>query len=162
MSRTSLLSLCLSLTASAAFAQGTPPAGQPPAAGDPATQQQQPPAGRRAPRPYAQVITARAHTEKGGITVHRVDDRYFFEVPDSLMGRDYLMVTRVGGAPAGEGGSQTAGNSLNERMVRWHRVNDRVVLQTVSPLMVADESLPIARSVAENNVGAVLGGFPVE
>src|SRR5437764_777713 len=76
-----------------------PPAQQP----DPATQGNA--AGRRGPRPYAQVITARAHTEKGGITVHKVDDRYFFEVPDSLMGRDFLMVTRVSGVPAGGSGS---------------------------------------------------------
>src|SRR5262245_8655596 len=96
----------------------------------PTQQQQQPPATdaaaqppRRGLRPYAQVITARAITDRGGITVHRVDDRYFFEVPDSLVGRDFLMVTRVSGAPSGSGGFQTAGTSLNERMVRWEKVN---------------------------------------
>ena len=87
---------------------------------------------RRGPRPYAQVIPARAHTERGGITVHRVDDRYFFEVPDSLVGRDFLMVTRVAGVPAGAGGFQSAGSSLNERLIRWDRVNDRVLLKSVS------------------------------
>jgi hypothetical protein len=116
---------------------------------------------RRGPRPYAQVIPSRAHTERGGITVHKVDDRYFFEVPDSLMNRDYLMVTRLSGAPAGAGGSQTAGNSLSERLVRWHRANDKIVLQTLSPLAAADDTLPIAKSVAENNVGAIIGAFPI-
>ena len=118
-------------TAPVALAQQTPPAGaaaQPPAegaAGASAT-------ARRGPRPYAQVIPARAHTERGGITVHRVDDRYFFEVPDSLVGRDFLMVTRVAGVPAGAGGFQSAGSSLNERLIRWDRVNDRVLLKSVS------------------------------
>jgi hypothetical protein len=132
---------------------------QPPAQG---TEGQQPgPAARRAPRPYAQVITARAHTERGGITTHKVDDRFYFEVPDSLMGRDFLMVTRVSGVPAGAGGFQSAGSSLNERMVRWERAGDRVLLRTVNPDAVADDSLPIARSVAQNNYGPIIGAFPI-
>ena len=131
----------------------TPPA-QPPAGGDAA-------AVRRGPRPYAQVIPARAHTEKGGITVHRVDDRYFFEVPDSLMGRDFLMVTRVAGVPAGSGGFQSAGSSLNERMIRWERVAERVLLKSISTDAVADDTLPIAKSVAQNNYAPILGAFPI-
>jgi len=157
--RALLATIALSSLATVATAQANPPAQQQPVRPDSSVQ---PGAGvRRGPRPYAQVITARAHTEKGGITVHRVDDRYFFEVPDSLMGRDYLMVTRVSGVPAGAGGFQSAGSSLNERMVRWARAGDRIVLQTVSPAAVADDSLPIAKSVAQNNYGAVIGAFPI-
>ena len=145
------------LTASSQTPPTTPPTQPPPApeAG------QTGPAARRGPRPYAQVITARAHTEKGGITVHRVDDRYFFEVPDSLMGRDFLMVTRVSGAPSGSGGFQTAGSSLNERMIRWERLNDRVLLKSISTDAVADDSLPIARSVAQNNFAPIIGAFSI-
>ncbi|MDQ8163307.1 MAG: DUF5118 domain-containing protein [Gemmatimonadota bacterium] len=109
--------LLVAAMATTAAAQQTPPAGAaatPPADGAAAGGA---PA-RRGPRPYAQVIPARAHTERGGITVHRVDDRYFFEVPDSLAGRDFLMVTRVAGVPAGAGGFQSAGSSLTERMIR--------------------------------------------
>ncbi len=147
-------------TATTAAAQQTPPAGvgaQPPEGAASAAGA----AARRGPRPYGQVITARALTEHGGITVHRVDDRYFFEVPDSLMGRDFLMVTRVAGVPAGAGGFQSAGSSLNERLIRWERVNDRVLLKSLSTAAVADDSLPIARSVAQNNYPAIIGAFPI-
>jgi hypothetical protein len=157
--RTLLTTIALSSLTAVATAQANPPAQQQPVRTDSAAQPG--PGVRRGPRPYAQVITARAHTEKGGITVHRVDDRYFFEVPDSLMGRDYLMVTRVSGVPAGAGGFQSAGSSLNERMVRWERAGDRIVLHTVSPTAVADDSLPIAKSVAQNNYGAIIGAFPI-
>ena len=104
-----------------------PPTQTPPADGAAAAQ---PP--RRGPRPYTQVITTKAVTERGGITVHRVDDRYFFEVPDSVMSRDFLMVTRVSGAPSGSGGFQTAGTSINERMIRWERVNERLLVKSIS------------------------------
>ncbi|WP_306523609.1 DUF5118 domain-containing protein, partial [Gemmatimonas sp.] len=124
-------------------AQATPPAGgAPPAAPVANGAQEGAPAARRGPRPYAQVITARARTEKGGISVHKVDDRFFFEVPDSLAGRDFLMVTRVSGVPAGAGGFLSAGSSLVERLVRWERVNDRVLLKSISTGAVADDSLP--------------------
>ncbi|MBL0170583.1 MAG: zinc-dependent metalloprotease [Gemmatimonadaceae bacterium] len=147
---------CLPALATAQTPPATPPAQTTPPA-DAATAN----ASRRGPRPYAQVITARAHTEKGGITVHRVDDRYFFEVPDSLMGRDFLMVTRVSGAPSGGGGFQTAGTSLNERMIRWERVNERILLRSISTDAVADDSLPIARSVAQNNFAPIIGAFTI-
>src|SRR5437588_4166146 len=91
--------LLLASSPALASAQIPPPVTRPAQQPDPAAQGNA--GARRGPRPYAQVITARAHTEKGGITVHKVDDRYFFEVPDSLMGRDFLMVTRVSGVPAG-------------------------------------------------------------
>jgi hypothetical protein len=118
-------------------------------------------AARRAPRPYAQVVTRDARTERGGITVHRIDERILFEVPDSLLGRDFLMVTRVSGVPAGSGGFQSAGSSLNERLVRWERAADRLLLKSISTDAVADTTLPISLSVAQNNFPAIIGGFPV-
>ena len=136
-----------------------PPAAQTPTGETPAAT---PGAARRTPRPYAQVITTKAHTERGGITVHKVDDRYFFEVPDSMLARDFLMVTRVAGVPAGAGGFQSAGSSLNERMVRWERVTDRVLLKSISHDAVADDTLPIAMSVAQNNYAPIIGAFPIQ
>lgn len=150
------------MVAASALAAQNPPA-VPPAA--PAAQQPAAEGGanqpRRGPRPYQQVITNRAITDRGGITVHRVDDRYFFEVPDSLIARDFLMVTRVAGVPAGSGGFQSAGSSLNERLIRWERVNDRVLLKSIQTDAVADDTLPIARSVAQNNYPAIIAAFPI-
>ena len=136
--------------------QQPPPAGaQPPAAGG-----QQPP--RRAPRPYAQVITDKAVTDAGGITVHRVDDRWFFEVPDSLVRRDFMLVSRVAGVPSNFGGFTSAGTSIEERVVRWERHLDRVLLRAIAFDAVADDSLPIALSVHNNNVGPILAAFPIQ
>jgi hypothetical protein len=144
--------------------QPAPPAGQQPTV--PGAQQgaqnpqgQQPP---RRPRPYAQVITNRAVTDAGGITVHRVEDRWFFEVPDSLAMRDFLFVTRVAGVPANFGGFTSAGTSLEDRLVRFERSQDRVVLRSLEVGAYADDSLPIARSVAENNYGPILAAFPIQ
>jgi len=114
----------------------TQPPAQQPAAAPP---QGGAPAAPRRPRPYNQVITDRAQTERGGITVHRVDDKWFFEVPDSLLNRDILFVSRLAGVPAGVGGFAFAGNEIARRVVRWSKVNDRINLASISYAAVAAE-----------------------
>ena len=151
----------LLLAASATVSAQNPPAGNPPA-----NQPGQGPQGAaaRRPRPYAQVITDRAKTERGGITVHRVDERYFFEVPDSLLNRDILFVTRNAAIPAGTTGgtSDFAGSEAARRVVRWSRVNDRIQLNSISFAAVADDTLPIAISVRNNNYPPILAAFPIQ
>lgn len=146
----------------AALAGDTLAAQQPPTRPTPAATPQQGQTARRAPRPYAQVITDRAVTDVGGITVHHVEDRWFVELPDSLLRRDFLLVSRIAGVPTRFEAFIAAGSSVAERVVRWEKQGDRVVLRTVSFDAVAADSLPIARSVASNNVGAILGAFPVQ
>src|ERR1035437_217113 len=45
-------------------------------------------------KPYKEVITAKAKTNKGLFTVHKLDDKYYFEISDSLMKREFIAVTR--------------------------------------------------------------------
>ncbi len=156
------LALCtLALSACASRAQDPAPAPAPQQQGGQAAEGQTSQQRRRA-RPYAQVVTDRAVTDTGGITVHRVEDRWLFEVPDSLMGRDFLLVSRIAGVPANFGGFLSAGTSVEERVVRWERQRDRIILRTIAYDAVADDTLPIAISVASNNVGAILAAFAIE
>ncbi len=146
---------CACLASQPAPAQQAPPPGQ---GQQPREGQQR----RTAPRPYKEVIPDRAVTDAGAITVHRVDDRWFFEVPDSLLERDFLLVSRIAGVPANFGGFTAAGASVEERVVRWERRQQTILVRSISYEAVAADSLPIARSVASNNVGPILGAFPIQ
>lgn len=137
-------------------AQAAPPAGGAAGQGGGA------PAARRAPRPYDQVITARATSDVGMITVHKVEERWFLEVPDSLAGRDFLLVGRIAGVPAGVGGFLSAGTSLSERLVRFERVGERMVLRAIPTDAYAPATSAISLSVQQNNVGPVLAAFPAQ
>ena len=53
------------------------------------------------PKPYNEVITSKAKTSRGLFTTHRQDDKYYFEIPDSLLNREILVVNRISKAPAG-------------------------------------------------------------
>lgn len=46
-------------------------------------------------QPYNKVITKGAKSDPGLFTVHKVEDEYFYEIPDSLFEREMLMVTRI-------------------------------------------------------------------
>src|ERR1700744_5505323 len=98
-----LLPILLVSLAGAAFSQGRPggragAGAAPPAAADTGARRGATP--RAQPKPYAQVITDKAITHNGLFKTHRVDDRYFFEIPDSLLGRDILVVSRIAKAGA--------------------------------------------------------------
>ena len=124
------LVLSLPLASTSMRAQQTPP----PGGGQGGGQQggQQGPAQPRAPRPYDQVITSAAKTERGVFAVHQVGERYFFEVDNAMLGRDFLLVSRISGVPAGSGGFTSAGSSVAERMVRWERRDNTVLLRSIS------------------------------
>ena len=59
-----------------------------------------PGAQRQGPRSYKDVITNKAISQKGMITVHKVEDKYYFEVPNTILGREILAVTRYIKVPA--------------------------------------------------------------
>src|ERR1700732_1951306 len=47
-------------------------------------------------KPYKEVVPATAKTSRGFLLIHKVDDRWLAEIPDSLFGRDILGCTRIG------------------------------------------------------------------
>ena len=114
------------------------------------------------PKPYAEVVTAKAVSDEGLFAVHRVDDKILFEVPDSLLGADMLLISRIAGVPANMGGFLSAGMSVNEQMVRWERQGDQVLLRKYATQAVAGDSLPIHTSVVANNFAPILASFPIQ
>ena len=113
------------------------------------------------PKPYGEVVTAEAETERGLFAVHRLGERLLFEIPDSLLNREMLAVSRIAQTPAGLSPFINAGTKTAEQVLRWQRVGDRVLLRKASYTAVADTTLPIAQSVRVNNFEPVVAAFPV-
>ncbi|MDX2266551.1 MAG: zinc-dependent metalloprotease [Bryobacter sp.] len=78
------------------------------------------------PKKYEDVITAKAKTKDGLFKVHEVNDKFYYEIPEALFGRDMLMYNEIAQAPPGVGYSGTPGNF---RMVRWSRRGNKVLLR---------------------------------
>ena len=119
-----------------------------------------PPAGDPVPRPYDRVITSQAQTKRGLFDTHRIGSRLYFELPDSLLGRELLVVPRVAKAPAGGPyGGQQVGQTL---VVRFERRDNRVLLRNVRYNIVADSAHEMARAVEASTFAPVVGSFNVE
>jgi hypothetical protein len=111
------------------------------------------------PRPYEQVITKDAKSDTGVFTVHRIRDRVYYEIPKSELGREFLWVTQIAKTTLGVG---YGGQALGNRVVRWDRVNNRVLLRSVSYEIVADRREPIARAVEAANHEPIIMAFDIE
>lgn len=111
---------------------------------------------------YNEIITKDAITDEGLYRVHKVADRYYYEIPDSLLMRDFLWISRYISIPSGLGGSYVnAGSSANEQLVMWERFENKILLKNKSYSSVAADSLPIYLSVVANNYNPTIYAFDI-
>src|SRR5690606_5836051 len=110
-------------------------------------------------KPYSQVITSEAESTDGLFKVHKLNNKYFYEIPDSLLGREMLIVTTIAKTAAGIG---YGGERTNTQMVRWDKHGDHVLLRVVSYNNSAADSLPIYQAVKNSNLEPVLYKFPIK
>ncbi|MDX1568387.1 MAG: DUF5117 domain-containing protein, partial [Longimicrobiales bacterium] len=110
------------------------------------------------PGDYEDVVPEDAVTSRGIITTHRVDDELLFEIPDSTLGRELLLVVR-----SVETSSQTdrVGSRANV-IVEWTRDGDRVVLREKNYDVTADTTEAIWRQVSHMRNGPVIAAMDVE
>jgi putative NIF3 family GTP cyclohydrolase 1 type 2 len=127
-----------------------------------ATVMAKPPAkkpGKNDPKPYNKVITKDAKSDIGLFTVHTIDDKYYYEIPDSLFDREMLMVTRISKTAAGLG---FGGGKQNTQVLRWEKKGKKIMLRVVSYNVVAADSLPVNEAVTNSNFEPVLYTFPIK
>ena len=110
-------------------------------------------------KPYNKVITKDAKSDKGLFTVHKVDDKYFYEIPDSLFNREMLTVTRIAKTATGIG---FGGGKQNTQVHRWQKKNGNVLMRVVSHEIYAADSLPVHEAVVNSNFEPVLHRFPIQ
>tara|TARA_R110002111_G_scaffold115640_1_gene176649 strand:- start:12271 stop:14757 length:2487 start_codon:yes stop_codon:yes gene_type:complete len=115
--------------------------------------------GKNDPKPYKEVITKDAKSDVGLFTVHSLDDKFFYEIPDSLFNREMLMVTRISKTASGLG---FGGGKQNTQVLRWEKKGKKVILRVVSYNVVAADSLPVNEAVLNSNFEPVLYTFPIK
>src|SRR5687767_12114371 len=133
-----------------------PPA---PPAGGPGQERPGRPDQSAEPRPYDRVITKDAKTDEGVFKVHTIKDKVYYEIPKSELNKEFLWVSQIAKTTLGVGyGGQAAGN----RVVKWERKGNRILLRNIAFDVVADPKLPVARAVQEANKNTIIMAFNVE
>ncbi len=108
---------------------------------------------------YSDVITEDAESDEGLFDVHKVDDKYYYEIPDGLLDREMLLVTRVAKTADNIG---YGGEKLNTQIVRWEKKDKNILLRHVSYENVASEEKPIYEAVRNSNFEPIIASFNIE
>jgi hypothetical protein len=109
-------------------------------------------------QPYSKVITKDAKSDEGLFTVHEIEGKYFYEIPNNMLDKEMLMVTRISKTATGIG---FGGEKQNTQVLRWQKKGKKVVLRVVSHSIVAADSLPMHQAVGNSNFEPVLSTFPI-
>jgi hypothetical protein len=120
------------------------------------------------PKPYKEVITAKAVSYKSFLTVHKIDEKYFMEVPDAMLGREILVINRIGVAPADFRSATTpigyAGDIIGQQVFHFAKGDgNRLFIRTKSYRERAMDSSAngLARSLERNNMEPIVNSFVV-
>ncbi|RDC56903.1 DUF5117 domain-containing protein [Pedobacter chinensis] len=115
-------------------------------------------------KPFSEVITAKARTTNGLFKTHKVDDKWYFEIPDSIINREMLVVTRLAKAPVGikVGNQQYGGEELNEQVWVWERRGKQIYIRVPSYATKADPNSDMYESVQNSNLAQILAGFEIK
>ncbi len=111
------------------------------------------------PKAFGDVVPDDAETDDGLITIHRTTDELYFEIPDSLMGRELLMVSRVSQAQAE---LAYGGEKVNTQVLRWERRDDELLLRVASYEKTADPDDPVFQAVQNSSFEPILKSFDVQ
>jgi hypothetical protein len=123
--------------------------------------------GQNIPQPYDQVITADAQSFKGAFMVSKVKDKYYFEIPDSILDRDFQVLSRIEKGPAifqrdPEG---FAGKVLGTTQISFSKgPNNKLFIKRLIYEEIAKDSSDngLYRSLKMNNLQPILTSFDIK
>lgn len=115
-------------------------------------------------KPYSEIVTSKARTTNGLFKTHKVDDKWYYEIPDSLINREMLVVTRLSKAPVGikVGNQQYGGEELNEQVWKWERRGKQIYIRVPSYATKADANSDMYQSVQNSNLAQILASFDIK
>jgi len=110
---------------------------------------------------YDRLINDKAVTQNGLFDVHKVGDKYYFEIPDSLLNREMLVVTRFIKTPSGA--SNYGGEKISENTITFEKgPTDNIFLRIATLVSAANEDDAISKAVNSSNITPILEAFDIK
>lgn len=109
---------------------------------------------------YEKLLKKGGSTRTGMFTVRKIEGKHYFEIPDSMLGRLFLCVTRFTAVPQGFG--QFAGEEINHCTVYMEKRDSATMLMRQYVLSyLADEKDNIARTLEKSTVDPIVMAFKI-
>lgn len=122
-------------------------------------------ANKKEPKIFSEFIKDDVKETKGLFTIFFQEDKYFFEIPDSILNRDILVVNRISrsGTDLRTGMSGYGGDQINENVIRFEKgPNNKVFLKKISySERSRDSTQAMYRSVMNSNIQPIAASFDV-
>lgn len=113
-------------------------------------------------QPFEKIINDKAVSQKGLISVHKVEDKWYFELEDTLLNRELMSVTRYKQTPAG--GGKYGGEEVNRQVIQFemHHEN-KIFMRSITYFALSNDSTsPIFKSVDNSNAAPIVGSFEIK
>lgn len=114
---------------------------------------------------FDQVITKTAVSTTGFVTVHKDKNKYYLEIPDSVLNADVLVVNRIARSAAKNRKSFIgyAGDFIGSNVIRFEKgKDDKVFLRSISYTERAADSTGMFHSVMNSNIHPIMAAFDVK
>lgn len=109
-------------------------------------------------RKYEDVITKDAKSQKGVFGVHKVGEKYYFEIPKSALDKLMLWQAEVAKGP---GGSSWGGSALGNEVIKWERRGNKMYLWKVGFRKRATGAA-VKTAVEAASTDSIIAVFPLE
>lgn len=110
------------------------------------------------PKPFSEVIKDDFEKDEGLFNVYKDKSTFYYEIPDEMLGREMLMVSRIARTADG---IAYGGMKNNTQVLRWEKRDNKILLRRVSFSNTASDSLPIYEAVRNSNFEPILTSFDI-
>lgn len=124
---------------------------------------------KRSIKLYKDVISEKTITDDGLFKVHKINDRYYFEIANSLFNKDILIVNRVSKAAAGikpdKGRMGYAGDCIGESVVHIEKGPEhKIFFKRMSFLDITGDSSEngMSRSLHNSSMQPIVASFDIK
>lgn len=120
-------------------------------------------------KPFIEVVPAGSRSMKSFLTIHQVGDRVLFEIPDSLLSTDILVVTRINKGPADYKiptfNIGYSGDEIGRATINFERIpGDRIVMRSKTFKQFSKDTTAngLSRSLVNNDYQTIQSIFPIK
>ena len=113
----------------------------------------------RSPEQQSITIPPGAQKSEGLFNVYQSGNNIFYEIPEEMLGRDMVILSRI--AQTAEGLGWGGDRLAPQQVVKWERRDDKILLRSVTYGNTADDNLPVYQAVQNSNFPAVIEAFDI-
>ena len=114
--------------------------------------------------PYEDLV-ANAITQQGILTIHQVEDQWFLEIPQDMLGRPFYWYSELSKVPAAFASMAAGLSMIGEKMVAFEQQGNSIIVNELSSVTTKrsdpGEDASLNRAVAESALPSVLLSLPI-